>query len=180
MSPPVEVNEFAARARAFVQWCESPHAGKSAGQMQFEALQQLAETYAAALRLPKVDFMPSPEPPSRDGAKTKKLAHHLQPLPFQYYREMFTPTDLNENGQGVDGDLLDDFLDIHGDLSQGLWLYERGHCEAAVFLWRFAFAAHWGRHAVSAMHALHSFDPEQASHPLQTSSPKKMRCATGA
>jgi hypothetical protein len=163
-SHPVEVDEFAARARVFMQWCESSHVGKGPEQMQREALQQLSETYAAALRLPGVDFVPSPDPPSQREAQRSKLAENLRPLPFQYYWEIFTPTDLEEDQEPVCGDLFDDFLDIHGDLSTGMWLYERKHFEAAVFSWVQMFGIHWGRHAVSAMHALHSFEPKEAKN----------------
>jgi hypothetical protein len=158
---PVEVDEFAAQARTFMQWCEASHGGKSGEQMQREALQRLSETYAAALRLPGVDFVPSPDPPSQTEAGRIKLSENLRPLPFQYYWEMFTPTDMDQDKEPVCGDLFDDFLDIYGDLSSGLWLYDRKHLEAAVFTWSQMFGVHWGRHAVSAMHALHSFEPKE-------------------
>ena len=112
--------------------------------MQREALQQLSETYATALRLPGVDFVSSPDPPSQGKIERNKLAENLRSMPFQYYWEMFTPTDMDEGKEPVCGDLFDDFLDIFGDLSRGLWLYDRKHFEAAVFFWLQMFGVHWG------------------------------------
>jgi hypothetical protein len=85
-------------------------------------------------------------------------------LPFQYYWEVFTPTKIESERDPVCGDLFDDFMDIYGDLIQGLWLYERGHIEAAVFSWRQMFGIHWGRHAVGALNALHSYEPPEEEH----------------
>lgn len=163
MSPhPVEVDDFAERARAFLTWCATSHVGKAPSQMQREALLQLSETYASALKLPGVDFVPSPEAPSQTLDERTKLSQSLSSLPFQHYWEVFTPTDMESQKEPVCGDLFDDFLDICGDLSAGLWLYDRGHFEGAVFSWSLMFGVHWGRHAVSAMHALHSFQvPEE-------------------
>jgi hypothetical protein len=143
----------------FVAWCDSDHHGKSPQAMQLEALQQLSETYAAALSLPGVDHVEAPEPPSETLVDRTRLANNLRSLPLQYYLEVFTPSDLDGNEGPVCGDLFDDFIDIYGDLMAGLWLYDRKHLESAVFSWSFTFGVHWGRHAVSAMHALHSFEP---------------------
>jgi hypothetical protein len=154
---PGAVHDFAEQAKAFVAWCDSAHAGKSAETMQLEALQNLSQVYAAAMRLPGVDFHPAPEPPVQTKDERERLATNLRPLPFQYYWEVFTPTDLEGDKEPVCGDLFDDFLDIYADLSSGLWLYARKHVETAVFMWSQMFGIHWGRHAVSAMHALHSF-----------------------
>lgn len=152
------VDVFAVRARAFVAWCNSDHAGKNAAQIQRESLAQLSRLYAAALDLPDVDFVPAPDPPEHSQQARERLAANLRPLPFQYYWEVFTPTDHADQTPAC-GDLFDDFLDIVGDLSDGLWLYDAEHHAAAAFAWAQMFDAHWGRHAVSAMRALHTFDP---------------------
>jgi hypothetical protein len=112
-----------------------------------------------------VDFRPAPEPPSQTKEERGRLAANLRPLPFQYYWEVFTPTDMDDVDQEpVCGDLFDDFLDIYGDVAEGLWLYDRKHIEAAVFSWSQMFSVHWGRHVVSALHALHSFEPTETRH----------------
>jgi hypothetical protein len=132
--------------------------------MQLQALEQLADIYAAALRLPGVDYRSSPEPPRLQPDERKRIGANLRNLPIQYYWEVFTPSDLDGNKEAVCGDLFDDFLDIYADLADGLWLYDREHFEAAVFSWSHTFGFHWGRHAVSAMHALHSFEGREAAH----------------
>ena len=118
---PTEVDVFAARAREFIDWCRSEHAGKSAEEVQREALVQLSRVYASALDLPGVDFVPAPEPPDQTQEQRSKLAANLSALPFQYYWEVFTPTD-QEDHEPVCGDLFDDFLDICGDLAQPMAL----------------------------------------------------------
>lgn len=158
---PQEIDLFAAKARAFIEWCNADHAQKNRAQMQMESLQQLSQLYAAALRLPGVDFHPAPDPPPQNESDRARIAEKLSPLPFQYYWEVFTPTDMHEKErEPVCGDLFDDFQDICGDIGSGLWLYNQRHVEAAVFSWSQMFYFHWGRHAVSAMHALHSFDSD--------------------
>jgi uncharacterized protein DUF5063 len=129
--------------------------------MQLEALQTLSDLYGAALRLPDVDVHDAPEPPSQTKNERQRLAKNLATLPFQYYWEVFTPTDIegNKEPEPVSADLFDDVLDIYGDIASGLWLYDQNHFEAAVFNWRLTFGIHWGRHLVSALHALHSFEP---------------------
>lgn len=94
----------------------------------------------------------------------QRLSANLLPLPFQYYWEVFNPAKEAVH-EPVCGDLFDDFLDICGDLSAGLWLYDHKHYEAAVFTWTQMFGIHWGRHAVSAIHALHDFDPPEEHNP---------------
>jgi hypothetical protein len=158
---PFEVDEFASVARAFTAWCENTHVGKDSAQMKREALLQLSTIYISALKLPGADFVPCPDPPSRTEAQKRKLFDNLRPLPFQYYWEMYTPTDMQEDKEPVCGDLFDDFLDIHNDLSTGLWLYDRAYVASAVFCWTQMFGIHWGRHVVSALHALHAFEPEE-------------------
>ena len=51
----VEIDHFAAQARAFIGWCDSSHEGKSVQVFHFEALEQLSRLYAGGLGLPGVD-----------------------------------------------------------------------------------------------------------------------------
>jgi hypothetical protein len=157
---PKEIDEFSSQAQVFISWCQSTHVDKTPEQMQRQALTQLSRIYAAGLNLPGVDFVPAPDPPRQTQEERQQLTASLRQLPFQYYWEVFNPTD-NGNKTPVCGDLFDDFLDICGDLSAGLWLYDHKHCEAAVFIWNQMFGIHWGRHAASAIHALHAFDPPE-------------------
>jgi hypothetical protein len=65
--------------------------------------------------------------------------------------------------ESVTGDLADDLMDIYCDL-KGLRYCDDGHTFQAVFHWSFTFAVHWGRHATSALRALHCYlvDPKRA------------------
>ena len=157
---PKEIDEFSSQAREFISWCQSIHVGKTPEQMQRQALTQLSRVYAAGFNLPGVDFVLAPDPPRQTQNERQQLAASLKQLPFQYYWEVFNPTD-EDNKMPVCGDLFDDFLDICGDLSADLWLYDNKHYETAVFIWNQMFGIHWGRHAVSAIHALHAFDPHE-------------------
>jgi hypothetical protein len=166
---PLEVDAFAKGARAFLAWCDRSHEGKAPGPFRHEALVTLSAIYNGALSLPGVEAMDAPEPPSMTSEKRSAISSNLLSLPFQYYWEVFTPSELDGDKEPVCGDLFDDFQDIYGDLACGLWLYDRGHVETAVFTWNLMFEVHWGRHAVSAMHALHSFDPDAADMRSNTS-----------
>jgi hypothetical protein len=183
-SHPVEIDQFAELARAFLAWCDSSHEGKTAQLFHHQALQQLSGVYSAALSLPGVEGREAPDPPRISPEKRSALAKSLAALPLQYYWEIFTPSDLDGDKEPVCGDLFDDFIDIYADLSEGLWLYDRQHLEMAVFTWRLMFGAHWGRHAVSAMHALHSYEPGDsaeglsrscANHPSAVWTPTRLR-----
>ena len=87
-------------------------------------------------------------------------------LPFQYYTEPLEPANLEKEGNVAMGDLFDDFLDIHRDLIDGLWLLDQGHWEAAVFHWR-QLHWHWSNHVIGALHALHLFEAENSMGKIQ-------------
>jgi hypothetical protein len=119
-SHPVEIDQFAALARAFLTWCDSSHEVKPAQLFHHQALQQLSGVYAAALALPGVDGREAPDPPRIAPEKRSALIKNFAVLPFQYYWEIFTPSDLDGDKEPVCGDLFDDFIDIYADLSDGL------------------------------------------------------------
>lgn len=156
---PLEINEFATCARAFIVWCETSHAGDTAETFLIAALQHLANVYSAALKLPHAQSPNAPDPPKVTLVKRALIAKNLSVLPFQYYWEVLNSSKIDSNKDPVCGDLFDDFLDIRRVLTDGLWLHDQGYVEAAVFTWRLTFRTDWGCHAVSAMHALHSYDP---------------------
>ena len=113
---PVEVDAFVQSARDFLTWCDRSHEGKSAGAFRHEALLSLSAIYTAALSLPGVEAGDTPDPPSITPEKRSAIARNLSCLPFQYYWEVFTPSDLGRDKEPVCGDLFDDFQDIYGDL----------------------------------------------------------------
>lgn len=155
------IDKFAEAARTFLTWCETAHSPLNAAAFKHEALRKLADIYAAGFLLPDVEFSDSPEFPRVSAEQRKSIASNLLGLPFQYYWTVFTPSDLEGDRTPVCGDLFDDFEDIYGDLRNGLAVYHAGYAEAAAFDWRQMFEAHWGRHAVEAMQALHSYDADK-------------------
>ena len=141
-----EVSSFAEAARAFCELVEADAPATAASRLS-DARRLLARLYAAAC-----DLEPGPngldlDPPPRARLKTWS---GLEPV--EYYYENFDPLEPTEVGAGS---LTDDFLDIHLDLKRGLSPFDAGHEAAAVWEWRTSFDEHWGRHAVSALRALH-------------------------
>ncbi|HMJ08178.1 MAG TPA: DUF5063 domain-containing protein [Pyrinomonadaceae bacterium] len=163
-SCPKEVDQFVVEARAFVSLCETSHDGESSDDFRNECLHRLAGVYHAALNIPDVPFREAPDPPPADDQK--RLTENLMALPFQYYTEVLEPANLEKFGNVATGDLFDDFIDIHRDLSDGLWLIDHGHWEAAVFHWR-QLHWHWSNHVIGALHALHLFEAENAIGRIQ-------------
>jgi len=158
MDQSTHVDQFVRLARQFVVWCNTDHVGKNPSEFKVEALQKLAAVYDAGLHLPNVLFTPAPDAPRVTATERQIVARNLLALPFQYYWNICEPAIPDKDNEAGCGDLFDDFQDIYADISSGLWLFDSGHTDAAVYSWREMFRAHWGRHAVSAMHALHSFE----------------------
>ncbi len=55
------------------------------------------------------------------------------------------------------GDVADDISDIYIDVRRGLDLFDRGLESDALWVWVFNFHIHWGKHATSAIRALHAY-----------------------
>ena len=84
----------------------------------------------------------------------------LAPYWGLYYRMVFNPSPL-EKDDPVLGDLGDDLEDIYRDIQRGLYLYDGGSTEAAVWHWRFHHQIHWGQHASAAIYALDHYAKER-------------------
>ena len=157
-----EISEFTRLSREYCDWCESRRSGGER-QLHYEATRHLARLYAAAIELPDVELGEEDEAPDchvPDDLSARVLKSFAD-LPFQYYREIFDP-DADKDEDAVVGDLADDLTDIYIDLKRGLMILETGTETAAVFDWRCSFGFHWGRHATSALRALHCYDlPDQ-------------------
>ena len=145
---------FIRTASAFCEWCEHPK-NTDAQELRVEAMRQISGLYAAALELPvcelpdtghEADVIPS--------AFKNQIFKSFGALPVNYYREVFDPSLDNDDPPSI-GDVADDLTDMYCDVLSGLSLFERGHETDALWHWRFTFDAHWGRHATSALHALH-------------------------
>jgi len=158
MSESEAITDFVKHARQFVSWCRTEHEGKSKTQFKVEALQRLAAIYSSALYLPQVEFTPAPVAPATTEVECQVVGQNLLALPFRFYWDLCEPATASEVPEPGCGDLFDDFQDIYKDLSSGLWLYDSGYVEAAVYSWREMFRLHWGPHVVGALHALHSFE----------------------
>jgi hypothetical protein len=147
--------QFFEVAREYCAWAEAPPADSTAEAMQ--ALRMLSTVYHHALGLPGADLEDLPEHEIlQKGEDTMAIYTRFKALPFQYYSEIFDPAELPAQ-EFVTGDLADDLMDTYIDLKQGLLYYDAGHPAQAVFHWRFMFGVHWGRHATSAMRALHCY-----------------------
>lgn len=121
------------------------------------ALRHLSKLYSMALdlRVPSnVDYDLEGEESSDELWKT--VFDHCSILPISYYSDVFDPHTVPGEVPVV-GDLGDDLADIHRDLTRGLLLYRAGHSAEAEWDWRNSFWTHWGRHASSAIRALHSW-----------------------
>ena len=120
------------------------------------AMWYLSRLITAALELPM------PEPENVQSASALSVESHRTVFErfgcfgFQYYSEVFRPVG-EEPEDAVTGDVAEDLADTYRDLWEGLNLYERGMFNDAAFLWRFNYGIHWGRHATSALRALHCF-----------------------
>ena len=149
---------FARVARTFCEWCESPVPPETDSEgLAFEALSVLSAVYAAAFGLPDTECPEAPDAERPTDEQRKALQPKLARLPVRYYWSFFVPSQL-EAEEPVVGDLADDYTDIYCDLREGLWLYDRGHVQAAVWNWRFTFGIHWGHHATDAMYALQAHE----------------------
>ncbi len=120
----------------------------------------LGELYSAALLLP--DVTPAF---SRNRASESKLAERIKQYkllneklaaklgPANRYWKVFDPPDKQSL---VSTTLSDDLADICLDLERGLALQAaRPSRNDFLWKWRFDFRNHWGRHAVSALTAIH-------------------------
>lgn len=147
------VRAFADVARDYRSWCEGTRATDPMHLLR-EATRHVARLYVAALELPDVEFVDHPDPPDLPKADWDAMFKSFGTLPFNFYREVFDPA-IEGTEEPVAGDVADDLADIYSDLIKGLWLLDHGHMVAAVWTWKLTFAGHWGRHAVSALRALH-------------------------
>ena len=90
-------------------------------------------------------------------------------MPVDVYYEIFDPLE-SPADEPVGATLGDDLADIHRDLLRGLLLYERGDLAGAAWEWAFHFRAHWGRHAMGAVNALHAWWVENYFRELSSES----------
>jgi hypothetical protein len=157
------INNFALLARRYCKWCEE-HQLTDPKSLHYEAIGHLAQLYAAGLTLPDVDVTDHSELSEPPKEAIQAIYRSFGALPFNYYRDFFSPHIIDQSNEPGMGDLADDLTDIYLDLHRGLALLDSGIEAAAAWEWRFSFGIHWGRHAVSALRALHCYDfPDEYS-----------------
>ena len=106
------------------------------------------------------------EYPRRGHEGWKRDIRRFADLPFQLYRVVFDPHDLDAVDEPVMGDLHDDLADIYGDLWHGLQALRCGDADHTVSLLVDSYYFHWGRHASSALAAIDTWycaDPTNAN-----------------
>ncbi len=150
-----KIDKFVEVARDYCNWAEESNL------KQYEdvkrAVSLLVRIYAAVLELPNEDCDDELDLDEEriSEEEWKRVIERFRKLPFNYYLTPFSPAELEK--EVVTGDLADDLADIYRDLKSGILLYEKGKTNEALWEWTFSFNAHWGRHAVSALHALHCY-----------------------
>lgn len=155
----VNLNRFVLAAREYVAWCESSHIDEEPDEFRLATLSRLAELYAAAQLLPYADAEDGPDVPEAESPGLRdEITANLAPMQFQMYWETLDPTNLNEMENIGCGDIFDDLLDIHSNISDGLWLLDQGYPNDAIWYWHLLYF-HWGEHTINAMRALHLYEP---------------------
>jgi hypothetical protein len=148
-----QIEPFENAAKEYCSWAEGDPASEwEEGQT---AVRLLAAVLHHVMALPGGEVEPLPDHEILlKGPQTEAIYRRFGALPFQYYADVFHPTRIPPEDPDV-GNLADDLMDVYADLKQGLAYAASGHPRHAAFHWRFTFGVHWGRHAVSALRALH-------------------------
>jgi hypothetical protein len=123
-----------------------------------DALMHLVDLFAAAIALldpPASELQHIADEERVSDAEWKAVFARGGELPFQYYRVVLNPHELDAEVECGIGDLSDDLADVHRDLVGPLRLYRTGDVASAVWHWRFGYRHHWGEHATEAIQALH-------------------------
>ena len=152
MELPTEVLAFRTAAEQFCAWVEAP-TEDAEGELHL-AMRHVSELYMRAVTMPGADPDPSAPEAALDKNDHKAAYERFGRLPLQYYGEVFDTSRLPPEEATV-GDLADDLLDIYTDVKGGLLYFAQGYPEQAVFHWKFTWGVHWGRHATSALRAMH-------------------------
>jgi hypothetical protein len=156
------LESFAQKVRDFRLWAENPSEGADGCR---EALAQLIGLYSSALELaPFWDNSLSEDwkDLETDEEEVNRIVSTIsRNLPIQIYWLIFDP-----HAQPPEEPLATSFSDeigeIYRDVVEGLLAYESGAARQALFQWGESFHTHWGRHAVSAMNAIHCYLAEEA------------------
>lgn len=122
----------------------------------------LLQLYVTALAMPWIDLQSNEEFEEKLSADAFQAVLHgvaEQLNEARYYWHVFNPVN-DLDTVPVCGDLLDDVGDIYKDLKYSLMIFSLGKdgCEEnALWQLKYDFNAHWSRHCVSALSAIHFF-----------------------
>jgi hypothetical protein len=152
MSHSEPVENFVTAARTFENWVLNGSETGAAAARRLLAL--ILEVYQRALALPAIALESEDVESCVTHEEWQEIFKKSARLPIDFYGHIFDPLQVPPEEAGV-GSLSDDVADIYRDLVKGLRLYDRGKANDAVWEWKFSFESHWGRHAVSAIYALH-------------------------
>lgn len=153
---------FLESVREYCSWAESEP--KTETEEVKVAIRLLADLYSGVLVLSNNGPGNNVVAKSITKEEWNKIYIRFGALPFNYYHEFFSPYKLVEEDPVI-GDLADDLADIYRDVKNGLLLYEQGHVTEALWRWSQSFSLHWGRHATSALHALHAYAADEDIEP---------------
>ena len=156
------VDYFVSIAEKFQNWVkEEPLAKEKEAVL---ALDVLSGLYAGAVQIMRLE-VEREEPEASESHvvsmdEWKDVYDRLNNMPFAYYCELESPHDSNTEGSYTD--FIEDLADIYQDVTEGLNIYREGHTGQALSHWQMTFEFHWGRHALSAMKALHCYFQDDA------------------
>ena len=136
-----------------MQLCEGDSLGP---EREKAAAAWLARLYAGGLSLPMVGMEYADDFPVLPESAVGRARANLACFNGDYYREYFNPSPLL-NDESCMGDIGDDLMDIYLDIKRGCVMFERMQIQAALWHWSYNHRAHWGRHTVGALFALHCF-----------------------
>ena len=156
MNEPTE--KFVSVVREYCAWAESKP--KTESEEAEISIRLLAGLYSNVMALPKNGPGQDIDGKRISDEEWNNMFKRFGALPFNYYSEYFSPAKVAEE-EPVIGDIADDLADIYRDLKEGLELYETGHVTEALWEWNQSFNSHWGRHASSALHALHAYAADE-------------------
>lgn len=145
------IEDFKAEAAAFCSLLEAQPTASASARLG-ALLGQLCSLSAAALRLPRDEDLLR----TAEDTQPRSIPSMEDLRAIDRYWMVFDPY---EPEPPIEGSLIDDLQDIYADLQQALALVQEPDqqlLEVAAAQWRFAFDVHWGRHAWSAMAALHA------------------------
>jgi len=155
------LEQFIGSAKAFSEWCVSvPGDGVAEARTALALLSRLY-TQALSLRLPSA-VKSAFHGERADDATWYEVFDRSQSLPCNLYSVVFNPHN-DPSEEPVVCEIADDIADVFRDLSEGISLYEEGRFAEAEWALRFSFQHHWGRHASSAIYALHCWLDDTAN-----------------